>query len=130
MPGDLGQTPVRAVGGKRAVEEDFEPYPRVLLLEPGIGEREVLLECVLEDGVDQILLGGEVAVERPHAEPGVVGDVLDRDVDAALCEEAPRGGDQTFAVASRITANDLDHRATVAETERSLRFHLGVNLGQ
>ena len=122
MPGDLGQAPVRGVGGKRAVEEDFQPYPRVLSLEPRIGEREVLLECVLEDGVDQILLGGEVAVERPHAEPGVLGDVLDRHVHAALCEEAPRAGDQTFAVASGITAKDLDHRATVPKTERSLRF--------
>jgi hypothetical protein len=65
-----------------------------------------------------------VAVERPHAEPGVVGDVLDGHLHAVSGEELARAGDEPLAVAARIPAQGLDgtHRRSMPEAERRLRL--------
>ena len=62
------------------LEEAEEGGGRVVGLgqRPGVeGERREPLE---QDGLAELLLGGEMPVERPHAHPGLLGDGVDGDL--------------------------------------------------
>ena len=63
-----------------------------------LGGLDDLGERVLEDGVDQLVLRREPTVERPHADTGAAGDLLDGDVDALGCESGARSVDDPSAV--------------------------------
>ena len=59
---------------------------------------------LLEDGVDQRVLGREPAVQRSHADAGAVGDLLDAHVDADLGKGDPGGREDALAVLPGIPA--------------------------
>ena len=61
-------------------------------------------ERVLEHGVDQVVLGREVAVERAHADARLAGDLLDGHVEAVAREQRARRREETLAVAPRVAA--------------------------
>ena len=102
----------RALGAARAAEDDLlqaailglqllhadeqprEALPRVVLIGRGTCGVRHLLDALLEQRVDQQLLVGEAAVDRPDADAGVAGDVVVRAAQPALGEHArarPRG---------------------------------------
>jgi hypothetical protein len=72
-----------------------------LLDRVGVGDDRVVEQAVQLAQVvghrqdEQLLLGGEVAVDQPARDPHVAGDLLDRGVlHAALVEQRPRCRDQ------------------------------------
>ena len=86
--------------------------PRVVLGERRLGERDQLVERLLEDGVDEIGARREVAVQRPDADAGVTCDLACRNVDAVRGEQLARGRDETRAIALRVTPADSVGTAT------------------
>jgi hypothetical protein len=76
--------------GGDVVNEDDHPGPEGL--ERGEGGGEVLagggelFDLVVEDGFDEVVAGGEVAVESSGAHFGAAGDVVERSVRAVLGE--------------------------------------------
>ena len=92
---DVLEGAVLGVQLHRALEEAAEAGPGVVLFEGALGGGGEGAERVLEDGVDQVLLGGEPPVERPHPDAGALRDLLDRDVDS-------RRSRTTTRAASRI----------------------------
>ena len=53
---------------------------------------------LLEDGVDQRVLGREPPVQRSHADARAVCDLLDAHVDADLGKGHPSGGEDPLAI--------------------------------
>ena len=78
--------------------------PGVGIVECLLGERGDLVEALLEERLDDLLLVGEAAVGRADADAGVGGDVVHRDVEAALGEHLAGRGQQPLAVALGIPA--------------------------
>jgi len=72
---------------------------------PGEPAQRVGLLAV--DGGGQRLAGGEVAVERPRADAGEPGEVVEADAVVAVRERGAGGGDDRVAVAARIGAQRL-----------------------
>ena len=81
-----------------------EAAPGVGIVECLLGERGDLVEALLEERLDDLLLVGEAAVGRADADAGVGGDVVHRDVEAALGEHLAGRGQQPLAVALGIPA--------------------------
>jgi hypothetical protein len=54
----------------------------------------------LEHRQEQLLIGGEIRIQRAHGEPGLLGDRVHRRPGVAIAGEHPhRGGDQRLASA-------------------------------
>jgi len=66
------------------VEEAFDPAPRIVLLETGGRHGGGVLELHGDDRRDQVLLGREAAEEGRLADPGALGDLRGRGLEAAL----------------------------------------------
>ena len=102
--GDVLEATAARVQCERGLEEAAEADPGVGVCEGGVGEFGVLLKGILEHGVDQFFLRGEVAIERADPDAGAFADLLDRRVDAGDREELARRGDELHVVASRVAA--------------------------
>ena len=64
------------------------------------------------DRRDQVLLRGEIAVERARREPGLRDDVLHRRAVEALAREAAqRRGEDLLAPSVQVVATHARHRA-------------------
>jgi hypothetical protein len=63
-------------------------------------------EALLEDRLDEVVLGREVPVERGGADTGAAGDPVDPDLQAVLAVRGARGVDQGLAVAGGVGAAD------------------------
>src|SRR5262245_27208109 len=63
----FADTPVLKAQLEHALEKRCQAGPRIFGRGSALGDGEDLGEGVLEDGVDQLVLRGEVAVERAHA---------------------------------------------------------------
>ena len=63
-----------------------------------------LLDAVLEQRVDQLLLVGEAAVDRPDADARLARDVVVRAAQPALGEDHARGLEDALAVALGVAA--------------------------
>ena len=59
---------------------------------------------LLEDGVDQSVLGREAPVERAHADAGPARDLLDAGIEAELGERLAGGDEDPVAILTRIAA--------------------------
>ena len=112
----------RAVGAARTAEDDLlqaailrlqllhaheqprEALPRVVLIGRGTGGVRHLLDALLEQRVDQQLLVGEAAVDRPDADAGLARDVVVRAAQPALGEDDARGLEDALAVALGVAA--------------------------
>ena len=55
-----------------------------------------------QDGLAELLLGREVAVERAHADPGLLGDQVDRDLNPLDGEDVLGGFENAGPVALRV----------------------------
>ena len=78
--------------------------PGVRIVECLLGQRGDLFEALLEERLDDFLLVGEAAVGRADADAGVGGDVVHRDVEAALGEHFAGRGQDPLSVALGISA--------------------------
>ena len=103
---------------ERLLEERRERGPPVLLLERTLGQLDVGVERFLEHRVDELLLGGEVPVERPHADAGPARDLLHGHADALVGEQLPGAGDDALAVPLCVAPKG--HRRSVSH-KRSVR---------
>ena len=121
------EPPVVGLQRESPLEKPGEPGPRVAFAGPLLGRPDELGEGVLEHGVDQLVLGREVAVQRPHTDTRAARDLLDRDVRACGRKQLAGARNQPLTVAPSVAA-DLRmgrrrcHRGSMPETERSLRF--------
>ena len=88
---------------ERLFEKAGEAGPGVVGGDGLLGELDELGEGVFEHRVDQLLLGREVAIERPHPEACMPGDLLDRDVDPRGREQLARARDEQLPVAAGVT---------------------------
>src|SRR6266550_5852214 len=95
---DVLDAAVLRVELEQALEETGQARPCVWVVRRLAGETDDLVERVLEDCVDQLVLRREVAVERPHSDAGVPGDLLHGDLDTALGEELARGGNELGSI--------------------------------
>ena len=77
---------------QRALEERRQAVPGVGVLERLGGERGNLVKALREELVDELALVGPAPVGRADAHAGVVRDVVERDVQAALREQLGRRG--------------------------------------
>ena len=77
------------------------PRPRARALGAALGEP---LETALGQRLEQILLGGEVAVDGADADPGVAGDLVDLGVEAVRGELALRAAARTLSRLRRASA--------------------------
>jgi len=66
-------------------------------------ERWLKLQHVEDECVDQRVLGGEAAIEGPHADAGQLSDLLDPGAEPVLGEDLVSGGEQAAAVLRRVT---------------------------
>src|SRR3954447_961440 len=121
---DVLDAAVLRVELEQPLEEAGQAGPGVCVVRRFAGETDDLVEGVLEDRVDQLVLRREVAVERPHSDAGVLGDLLHGDVDTAVGEELARGGNELGSIAESVATGGggNGHRLTVAEAEWPLRF--------
>ena len=66
------------------------------------------LQCLLvqrkSDGVDEVTLGGEAAVDGADSNLRAAGNLLDREGRPLLIEDLTSGGEDTVAVAGRVLA--------------------------
>jgi EmrB/QacA subfamily drug resistance transporter len=61
-------------------------FRRILVATPGAGIVDEALEVAEDDRLEERLLGGEVTVDRADTDPGMLGDVVDRDGEAFASE--------------------------------------------
>ncbi len=97
----------RAVDGLKlsaAEEVALEGGPGVILCQGLVREFGKALEAALGERVDQVFLGGEVAVDRAHAKPSGARDVVHLRVEPIRGHELPRRLDHGLAVAPRVGA--------------------------
>ena len=88
---DLLQPAIGDEHGDHALEEVHEPGPRVRVGRRRLGERDELVDPLLEQRLDELLLLGEPPVHRPDADPRAPCDLVHRHGEAALGEGlAPR----------------------------------------
>ena len=78
----LDQVPLGGALLDQVGQEGEEGGPGVVGLDPGAGIVGDAVDTADEDGLEQLLLGREVAVQRAHPHPGLLGDEVDRDRDA------------------------------------------------
>ena len=69
--------------------------------EPCVGEA---LEAGLGERLEQVVLGGEVAVDGADADPGAAGDLVDLGVEAVLGELGSRADSSTLSRLRRASA--------------------------
>jgi hypothetical protein len=86
----------------RRVEELEQRLPRVRCVEQLAAERDRLVHRVDDDRRDQVLLGGEVAKQRPATHAGALCDLRDAHIEAALAEQLGGCVEQPPAVAFGI----------------------------
>jgi hypothetical protein len=67
-----------------------------------LGGLGILGDPSLEAGCDQVVARGKAPIERRDANPGVLRDVLERDLEAMLREIRDRGLDDPIAVARGV----------------------------
>jgi hypothetical protein len=79
------------------VEPRDERGPRLLLAER-VGGADERLDLADVDGLDQVVAGREVAVQRADADLRAAGDVLERRIGAVLRERVARRGQQRLVV--------------------------------
>ena len=87
-----------------AHEQAGEALPRVGLVHRGACGLRHLLDALLEQRVDQQLLVGEAAVDRPDADAGLARDVVVRAAQPALGEHDARRLEDALAVALGVAA--------------------------
>src|SRR4051794_1134638 len=119
---DLGDHAVARGQLERLLDEAAEPGPGVLRRERPLAGSDDLLEGFLENGVDQVVARGEVAVQRADADARLACDLPNRDVGAVAGEQRQRRGDEPGAVPLRVDAFGDRHRGTVAKAERVIRL--------
>ena len=66
---DIFEPAVARVQDERLFDESREAAPWILLRQCGLWRSRQFLECVLQDGVDEIFARGEVTIERSDTEP-------------------------------------------------------------
>ena len=97
----------RAVGrraARRVEHERRQAGRRVGILQALAGAGLEPLEAVDDDRGDEVLAGGERAVDGRLADAGAARHLGHARVDAALGEDLARGGDHALAVAQRVAA--------------------------
>src|SRR3989442_983612 len=72
---DVLQPTVLCVQREHPLEEAAEASPRILLSQRLLGRADERRERIFEHGVDQILFGREVPVERAHPDGRAAGDL-------------------------------------------------------
>ena len=96
-----------AVGGEHrddALEEDGEALPRRGRSRAASASATSSLDALLEKRVDEQLLLGEAAVDRPDADPGAPRDLVHRHGEPALGEGLGGGGEDPRPVALGVAA--------------------------
>ncbi len=96
-----------------AMDEETEAFAGVFDSESLFDNSAQGLECLIEDGGDEIVLGGEVPVEGADADTGAIGHFLHVDFGAALGEKGARSLDDAGAVEAGIGAGRL-HRESLS----------------
>ena len=81
------------------VEEAEEGRRRVVGVGQRLGVDGQRRQPIEQDGLAELLLGREVAVERPHAHAGLLGDQVDRDLDPLDGEDVLGGLEDAGPVA-------------------------------
>ena len=89
------------------LEKAREAGPCVLIRGRALGGTDEFPESILEDGVDQVFLGREVTVERPHPDARAAGDLLDWNVHALAREQLAPARDEALTVAASVAAKAL-----------------------
>ena len=102
-----------------------EAEPRVVGCERPLAGRHDRLEGLLEDRVDQVVPGREVAVQRGHPDARLTGDLAHRHVDPVARQEDARRGDQPGAVPLRVDAIGDGHGGNLAENGTGAPFESG-----
>ena len=100
----LGEAAVRGLQADDIVEVLEEALPGIVRVESLDGRGHDSFEMILEDRVDQSILRREASVERPDADAGAGGDLLDADVDPVLGERPPGSLENALTVLSRIAS--------------------------
>jgi hypothetical protein len=72
--------------------------------QPRLGERDDLPDALLEEGVDELVLVGEAAVDGADADAGAACDLVERHRQPALGERRVSGLEDPLAVALGIAA--------------------------
>ena len=125
----LAQGAVLGVEAEHAFHEPTEARPRVLLGKAVLGRSHEGIQRLGDDRLDEVLLGREASVERPHADARPLGDRLDRDVDAVRREGRAGGLEDAVAVCAgiaperrRYSSPAWSPRRRVAKAECALRL--------
>ena len=100
-----------ACSSKILDEERLQPEPRVRGGEGLLGDLHDGVHAVVEERVDQLFLVAEPPVDGADADARVVGDVVERDLEATRREDLAGGREDALAVAGGIAAE----RALVAQ---------------
>jgi hypothetical protein len=83
-------------------EPPLEGVEGVVGLQQVVAEGVEALVVALDQGLDQVVAGGEVAVERADAHAGAAGDVVERRLGAPLGEGLVSGFEQAGPVAQGV----------------------------
>ena len=98
----LGEAAVARLEADDAGEVAEQALPRIGLLERLLRGGGEVIEVLLEDGVDQRVLGREAPVERAHPDACAAGDLLDAGIEPELGEGGPGGGEDPVAILARV----------------------------
>src|SRR3954462_11568154 len=99
----LGERLLRGDVAEEVVQPGGQAVPRLEGREL-LGASRDRLDLVDVDRLHEVRAGREVAVERPDADAGAAGDVLERGRAVGLGERLAAGGDQLLVVAQRVGA--------------------------
>src|SRR3954454_17727258 len=111
----------RAVGDvqlDRGLEEVLQPLPRVVALERPLGQRDEVIDPLLEERIDELVLVGEAPVRGAHAHAGMARDLVQADGEALLREELAGGIEDPLAVALGVSSQlrHVSHNSAKTET--------------
>ena len=100
----LRQGPVLGHDPSGVAHEALEAVPRIGVLEAPRGRLGEADEAIVGERLEEILLGREVAVDRPNSHPCPAGDLLDPNVEAVLGEAGARGVQDAATVTPGVGA--------------------------
>ena len=86
------------------IHRERSRHPRIGGRKGLLGSRPDRVHAVVEERVDQLLLVVEAAVDGPDTHACVVGDVVERDLEATRGEDLAGGREDALAIAGCIAA--------------------------
>src|SRR5699024_5420561 len=101
---DLCHAPVPGLDRQRPFEVGHDTVPRVRLSQCVIEDGLELLGLPHMDRVDELVLVGEAPVGGADPASGMVGDIVERDLQPVLGEQLTTGDQQPLAIAGGVLA--------------------------